>query len=318
LYRAPAVPIGYHEFRQVFTDVNPVSVAVSSPVPGMAPLTRVEYTSAGSEQRWFQCVSVRAGEEGVGDFCQAPAVLRHGARVAHAWLRAPLRTTVGVFRTATSLQIGVNELASDGPDGGSIASHVFARRTYQLFRNGVLLAEGTDLIGGHEIPAGPAVFRLTRTVEPRADLMPLSTVVESEWTFTSEPPGRRQTSVVPPLLDVAVHVPVDESNLVDAADELQLAVEAAHQTGNAPRITAVRLELSTDGGATWQAFALRKVGPGRYRVVLSAGSLPAGTAIALRAGAVDAAGNSVTQTVLGAFITAGPAPFAAGRAGSPQ
>ena len=304
LYRAPGVPVGYNELRQVFTDLNPVSVAVFSPVPGTAPMTRVEYLSAGSDQRWFQCVSVRAGDEGVGDFCEAPAVHRHGVRVAHAWLRAPLRTTVGVFRTATSLQIGVNELASDGPEGGSIASHVFTRRTFQLFRNGVLLDEGIDLIGGHEVPAGAAVFRLTRTVELRTGLMPLSTVVESEWTFSSAPPGRRQSSVVPPLLDVAVHVPVDESNQVDATAPVQLAVDAVHQVDRgAPRITSVTLQLSADGGASWQVLSVRKVGSGRYRVTLPAGSLPVGGAVALRARAVDAAGNSADQTIWNAFVT---------------
>jgi len=38
-------------------------------------------------------------------------------------------------------------------------------------------------------------------------------------------------------------------------------------------------------------------------VTLPAGSLPAGGAVALRARAVDAAGNSADQTIWNAFVT---------------
>jgi hypothetical protein len=304
LYRAPGVAIGYRELRQVFTDVNPVSVAVAAMVPAPAPLTRTEYVTAGPDERWFQCVGLLAGEEGVGDFCQAPGVNEPGSRVEHGWLRAPLRTTAAAFRTPTSLLIGANDLADDGGHSGSVAGHVLAR-SYRLYRSGALIAEGADPLGGHPVPAGAAVFRLTRTVElVRPDLWPLSTVVTSDWTFASAPPRRRQASVVAPLIDVAVHLPVDEWNRLAPGVPLAVDVDVSQAATRPAKITSVSLEVSTDDGATWQVVRLRRVGPGRYRADLPA--LPASAHLSLRIAAGDAAGNRFEQTIVGAGLV-GPA-----------
>jgi len=299
LYRAPGVAIGYREFRQVFTDINPVSVAVAQVVPAPAPLTRTEYVTAGADELWFQCVGLLAGEEGVGDLCQAPAANRPGARLSHDWLRAPLRTTAAASRTATSLLIGANDLVDDGGHSGSVAGHVLARG-YRLYRDGVLIAEGTDPLGGHTVPPGAAVFRLTRTVElVRPDLWSLSTVVVTDWTFASAPPRRRQTSVAAPLIDVAVHLPVDEFNRVDPGDDLTLDVDVSHA---GPRPPTATLEVSTDDGATWRALRLRRVGPDRYRAAVPGGTLPPAGALSLRVTATDAGGNHTEQTILRAGL----------------
>jgi subtilisin family serine protease len=303
LYRAPGVPVGYRELRQVFTDINPVSVAVAQVVPAPAPLTRTEFVSTGRDERWFQCVGVLVGEEGVGDFCQGPAANVPAARLDHAWLRAPLRTVAAASRTPTTLLIGANDLADDGPHGGSISSHVLDR-TYRLTRDGVLVDEGTDPLGSHRVPTGPAVFRLTRTVELRPDLWSLSTRVASAWTFRSDPPRRRQASVDVPLLDVAVHLPVDEWNRLAAGVALPVDVDVTHTVARAPRVTTVTLELSTDDGATWQVLRLRRVGPDRYRAVLPA--LPASAHLSLRTRAGDAAGNRFEQTIVRAAPTGPP------------
>jgi hypothetical protein len=303
LYRAPGVPVGYRELRQVFTDINPVSVAVAQAIPDLAPLTRTEFVSTGRDERWFQCVGLLAGAEGVGDYCQGPAGIGPGDRLAHDWLRAPLRTVAAASRTSTSLLIGANDLVDDGPHGGSISSHVL-QRTYQLSRDGVPIAEGADPLGGHRVAAGPAVFRLTRTVELQRDLWPLSTKVSSAWTFRSDPPRRRQASVDVALLDVAVHLPVDEWNRVTAGVALPIDVAVAHTTESAPRVVMVTLQVSTDDGATWRSVRLRGTGPGLYRVVLPA--LPAGGHLSLRTAAGDAAGNRFEQTILRAALTGPP------------
>jgi len=296
LYRAPGVVVGYRELRQVFTDINPVSVAVAQTVPALAPLTRTEYVSTGRDEQWFQCVGVLAGEEGVGDFCEGPATNRPGARVAHGWLRAPLRTTAAAFRTSTALGIGSNDLVGDGPHGGSVASHVLTR-SFQLYRNGVLIASGTDPLGTRPVPADVAVFRLTRTVELRPDLWPVSTVVTSDWTFRSEPPRRGQTSVAAPLLDVAVHLPVDEWNRVDSAAGLAVEVEVGHASTRASRVTSASLQVSADGGVTWQTVVLHRTGPDRYRATVPAQLLAPGGSLSLRSRAVDADGNQFEQTI---------------------
>lgn len=292
-YRAPATPVGYREARFVFTSLNPVSVAVPEPVPGLAPVTRTEFLTGARDQSWFQCVTLTVAEEGVGNFCQLPTGYRAGATVEQAWLRSPLRTTASAARGETTLQIGMNDLGEDAPHSGSIASHALANRVYALHRNGTLIAEGADPLGVHAVPPGPATFRLTRTVELRPGLLPLSTKVDTEWTFRSAPPRTGQPPTRVDLLDVAVHVPVDQTNRVPSGVPLDLAVTAA----DAAR---VRVELSTDDGRSWWPVALKRHGRDGYRATVPAGVLPAGSLVWLRTEAAGRDGQ-VAQTVRHAF-----------------
>lgn len=286
-YRTPASPVGYQEGRFVYTAVNPVSIAVFQPAP-TAPAQRIEYLTPDSGWQWFQCANVSVGEEGIGGYCQSPAKYHRGSTTDHGWMRAPLRTRAGVFRTNTQLFVGMDELADDEPNGGTISGHAFAQRSFALYRNGTLMAEGTDPLGGHAIPAGPAIFRLTRSLELRPGLLALSTKVESSWTFTAKPDSDA------PIVDVAVHVPVDDNNRVDGSKPVALEVEVDHPGG---RVSAVSLELSTDDGRTWQRVTLRRHGEGRY---LATVSLKEGS-VSLRTAASDNAGNHTEQTVLRAF-----------------
>ncbi|HET8682365.1 MAG TPA: S8 family serine peptidase, partial [Micromonosporaceae bacterium] len=297
-YHAPARPVDYREARHVFTDVNPVSVAVLQPVPGPAPVHRVEHIGAGLGQVWFQCATLVLAEAGVGSFCQAPQGYRVGSTVEHSWLRAPLRTTAAAFRTRTALHIGMNDLVDDGPHSGSVASYAFSQRQFQLYRDGVLLAEGTEPLGGHPVPAGPATFRLTRTVVLAPGTLPLSTRVESAWTFVSAPPGRRQSSVTAPLVDVAVHLPVDPLSRVDPTAPVTIEVEAARLDDRSRWVASAALSLSTDAGATWSDVVLSRYGPGLWRATLPAGWLPAGGTLSVRVKAGDLGGNHTEQTIL--------------------
>jgi hypothetical protein len=146
------------------------------------------------------------------------------------------------------------------------------------------------------------VFRLTRTVELRPDLWSLSTVVSSAWTFRSDPPRRRQTSTVAPLLDVAVHLPVDEWNRVSPGP-LAVEVEVRGPEPRAARVASASLEVSTDDGATWVAVPLGRAGPGRYRATLPPAA--PGTGLSLRVAAADTAGNHTEQTIRRAALVSG-------------
>jgi hypothetical protein len=291
-YRAPGRPIGYREARFAFTDLNPVSVAAQQQVEGLAPLTRREWLGGAAGADWFQCASVLVDEAGYGDYCQAPAEYRAGTTSARAWLRAPLRTTVGAWRTPTRLQIGLNDLADDEGTAGSIASYAFTGRSYTLSRNGVALLSGEDPIGVHRVPAGRATYTLRRVLTQ--ELLPRSTRVESSWTFVSEPPRTGQPATVMPIVDVAVHVPVDASNAVPAGRPLTLDVTAE-------RGVTTTVQLSTDDGLTWQSLLLRRSGSSDWRA--SVGALPAGP-ISLRLTGTDRAGNHTEQTIIRAFDAA--------------
>jgi len=105
---------------------------------------------------------------------------------------------------------------------------------------------------------------------------------------------------------VAVHVPVGADNRVDPAAPVTLELETSHLVTRAPRVSAVSLQMSIDGGAHWQSLVLRKAGHDQWRVTLPASALPPGSTVSLRTSAVDTAGNAVTQTIHAAFLVAGP------------
>lgn len=272
-YRTPGTPVDYIEGRFVHTKVNPVSIAVLQPTP----LFKVEHLSPGKDMNWFQCANLILAEHGgVGGYCQRPATYHSGENSDRAWLRAPLRTRAGASFATRSLLIGLDELADDEGNVGSIAGFVLSNRSYALYRNGSLIAEGVDPLGAHPIPRGNATFQLTRKFEA-----PLgrSTAVESSWTFRT---GAQ-------IIDVAVHVPVDADNRSPGV--LPLTVEVSR------RVSEVSLQLSTDDGRTWQTVTLRRAGSDLYRATVD---LPLGP-VSLRTAASDGQGNHSEQTVLRAI-----------------
>ena len=293
-YRATGAPTGYREARFVFTDLNPVSVAVAETVPAAAPLTRTEFLTGTHGQRWFQCVTLAVSGEGVGNFCQLQAEYRAGTTVERSWLRAPLRTTAAAFRGGTTLQVAMSDMAESGAISGSIASHALVNRSYTLHRDGVLIAEGSDPIGVHAVPPGPATFRLTRTIEMRPGLMPLSTRVDTVWTFPSEPPREGRPAAEMPLPNLAVGLPVDGMNRVAAGVPLDMTVAVAGAAW-------LRMELSIDEGHTWSPVTLKRHGHDSFQGTVPAGALPTGTRVWLRVEAADRDGGHVLQTVRDAF-----------------
>ncbi|HZM77627.1 MAG TPA: S8 family serine peptidase [Candidatus Limnocylindrales bacterium] len=275
LYRAP---VGYREGRFVFTPLNPVSIAVFQPAP-VSPARRFEFLSSGTEKIWFQCIDVLSGEAGIGSYCQPRATLRPGDSVQRDWLRAPLRTRAGAFRLERQLFFGLDELADDAGSSGSISSFAFESRSYTLSRNGTVIEVGIDPIGVHPVPRGPATFTLTRSLRMRPDVLPLSTSVESSWTFTT-PEG---------IVDAAVHVPLDDTN----TSSLRTTLEVTTAKG-----ATATLELSYDDGRTWTKVSLQRLSNGRYRATVTFNPGP----VSLRTTVRDRDGNHTEQTVIGAFM----------------
>ena len=61
--------------------------------------------------------------------------------------------------------------------------------------------------------------------------------------------------------------------------------------------------MSFDGGTTWRRASVTGTGPGRFVATFTA---PAGSLVALRASARDAAGGSVTETITRGYAIANP------------
>ena len=65
-------------------------------------------------------------------------------------------------------------------------------------------------------------------------------------------------------------------------------------------VTLAGVQVSFDGGKTWQRAQVRPLGGGRFRATFTA---PPSARVSLRSTAHDAAGNGLTETILNSYQT---------------
>jgi hypothetical protein len=112
------------------------------------------------------------------------------------------------------------------------------------------------------------------------------------WTFRS---GHVDGTAVLPLWTVTLRPALDDHNTAPAGRAFTIPVAAVAAPGsNAGRLRSLRVEVSFDGGATWQPAPI--VGHAA-RVTHPSGT---GT-VSLRAVATDSRDNAVEQTIINAY-----------------
>jgi len=196
-----------------------------------------------------------------------------------------------------------DELWIDVPMYSDAAGHEGFSRTDSartvLYRDGVKVAE-SELPGLFEdvvtVPAARASFRLEVSAS-RPSFSPLSTQVESVWTFGS---GRTREQQALPLWAVRFAPKLDQRNRSREGVEAMVPVVVAPQAG-APVgvLRQLVVQVSTDDGATWRKARMVAAGPNRWVAVVEQ---PEGTRyVSLRAEAVDSKGNAVTHTIIRAY-----------------
>jgi subtilisin family serine protease len=252
-------------------------------------------TAAGLSADWYW----------LGQQFSTPREFRRGERVDLHWQRAPYgpalsTTTTGTegeplplaYRTGDKLSINLPMFTnSQGAGAYSSYNPVTDSGSTTLSRNGKLIGR-TDApgIGAFDLPAGTGRYELTVDAAYRVPDWPLTTRVIDRWTFTS---GKAEPL---PLLDVEYDLPLDAANAAPAGEVLTGALRISHQVGaHRSRINSVGLEVSYDDGATWQRAEVT-----RDTVRIPPG--PPGFA-SLRTTATDAAGNTVTETLIRAYVT---------------
>ncbi|MFE6778423.1 serine protease [Streptomyces sp. NPDC057702] len=237
----------------------------------------------------------RTEEEGPSSWYEARKVVgRVGHPVTHTFDNAVFGPVLsdgsGVTRTGDRLTVDVPLLA-DG-QGHLPFAQPYATAATTLYRNGARVRTVTGEPGKatFDVPAGRANYRLTSTVR-RAGGPGVATIVTASWTFASQRTGARAAlpvSVVrfTPSLDTAGTAPAGKA----------LRVPVAVRGAASQRVRALEVAYSVNGGASWQ----------RATVTGGVATIPAqraGTGVALRAKLTDTAGNTLTQTALGAYRT---------------
>lgn len=299
-----------------------VHIGFGTPTP--APGRRVEYVSADPAITYFDSVTPQGTSTPMTD---GGRKYRPGTVSTVDWMRGPrapgfgaaTRDTAGVWtcpacREGDHIALQLSGLIDSvpghamGPDYGP--GRVWDAQ-FSIAENGKVLLDWPGIFGITLPASGPSGdYDLTYDQTTQAPWSTHSQRSHSEWTFHSQRPTENTvpaTWVCPddePGPCAAVPLLVADYVLPQALDgtvvpgRATMAVTFRHASG-APRIPiqSAAVEVSFDDGQTWTRTALAATGGGRY---LARWTNLAGAHLSVRVTARDAAGATLTQSVLDA------------------
>ncbi|GAA4712443.1 S8 family serine peptidase [Phytohabitans rumicis] len=237
----------------------------------------------------------------------------------------------------------VHTLDNDGTGGGFQAWDITngwygdKQTEMKLYRDGVEVPQQTGIVWiappfflyynpYFTLPPEKANYRLTERYETWLTTQRYARTVDTEWTFTSQRPTSGYTDTAdgancmgwyitfPKPKDVCqptsqlflgydLNLRLD--NTLPAGGTHRITLDAHHSPflRPAPAIRKLELWTSSNEGGQWTKVPTKALGGGRYAATVT----HPGTAgaMSLRVRAVDAAGNTVTQTVLRAYGLSG-------------
>ncbi|MGI5523743.1 S8 family serine peptidase [Micromonospora sp. CA-259024] len=292
--------------RVVFPHLDPDLGGWAVNLPTAVPGQRVEhYNTRGvrwSSELLFGVPTEEGWLDGKAVLIAEPRAYRAGRHIRENWNSAPYGPSFpaprwpgqGVTRLGDEIQVDV-PLHSDaeGHAGGSVPD---AART-ALYRNGKLVDELPDPgYGQFTVPPGNATYRLE--VSSTRSFTDLSTEVSTAWTFRSRHVAGDDYRPLP-VSAIRFAPPLSADNAAAAGRSLVIPVQVQRQPGAAgSRLTKLSVDISYDGGRSWQPARVRHGGHGWTATVQH----PAGPGYAsLRATARDAAGNTVTERIIQAY-----------------
>ncbi|MFD4636085.1 S8 family serine peptidase [Lentzea sp. NPDC058436] len=202
----------------------------------------------------------------------------------------PGRPTRYASRSTDTMVFQVPLFADSGQNREGFSAHT---GTSTLYRDGVEIGRLNSASGLFAVGSGPATYRLrTEATRDRQ----LTSKIVADWTFRSDTVPEGPAKALP-LMAVKFTPAVDGHNRASRTSSTIVPLSVNHNTGVEARPTSV--QVSHDRGATWRTAPLLSYN-GRWVTVLSH---PKGaTSVSLKASARDTDGNSVTQTVVDAFL----------------
>lgn len=228
------------------------------------------------------------------------------------------------FRPLSAL--GLFELTDSGDQSLSYTGEPGTEETH-LFQGGTELTPLQDDFGVsyYQLPAGQGTYRITNTFQPDFAGSRLATRVATTWTFHSSRPatgnvgypylcldevlfGDTRPCAWQPLifLDYKLGLAVDDTVPAGRLHRFTVTAHGGPPSSTA-RLASLRMWTSSDGGAHWVPAVVAFARGGAFQVLVPEPELELGQtrAISLKAEARDAAGNSVEQTILAAYLVHG-------------
>ncbi|TDV55434.1 S8 family serine peptidase [Actinophytocola oryzae] len=182
-----------------------------------------------------------------------------------------------------------------GDKAGNAGQSVLSSAKFELYRDGQPIASGDQAGGSAEVPKQDGEYRAVVTTTRPREVFGLSTGVTVAWTFHSSYVD--DETVVPlPVSAIRFTPDLDAANSAQAGVRFLVPVWLQHNgTGAVDRPRTLSVEASYDEGATWQEVETP------MNMVAQLDHPADAASVSLRATATDAAGNSVTQTVIRAY-----------------
>jgi hypothetical protein len=225
-----------------------------------------------------------------------------GNRVSTPFLADPTGNAIPwAYRSGDTVTVALPSLSDSNPSHLGFAirpdtgSTVLTRGATEIGRTS---APGS---GVFTVPAGPDTYQLSsQTQREFPTYWVLSTDVHAVWTFTSAHIDGTERRPLP-LLDVDLRLPVDLANSLPARGPSEVEISVGAQPGTStPTVRHVEIDVSYDGGSTWQHGTVQGSGTA-YRASLPGGGTPGGFA-ALHAKVTDASGATIEETIIRAYM----------------
>jgi hypothetical protein len=201
---------------------------------------------------------------------------------------------------------------------------------YAVYQNGVKIAGGNavkatggygDLQVSAALAAKPALIKFVLSASRASAQYHLSATSRDVWTWHSRPepgatipapwlcnfaPGpasRDRRCAVQPMMTLRYSVAGLGIDGAAKPGNQAITITAGHiQLAPQVPVTQAGVQVSFDGGKTWQPAQVRPLGSGRFRATFTA---PPSAEVSLRSTADDLAGNGLTETILNAYQTRG-------------
>ena len=282
------------------------------------PMARTEYFSTGGGMMWDSTLNTSHinadGSQSLLVSHHEPfAVLKPGQQLNRVWNQGvfgpgfrtdppndPQVAAKGIYRTGDTLWLLPSLFTDSASRNGSVTGSGSSADHITLTSGGTTLVDNAGASAAAvSVPAGKATYTLSITQDRSAALPDLpSNVVSASWTFSSgHVDGTRN-------LDVSAFrfTPIlDQNNASTANAVIPVPFTVQHQPGSTASVTTTSdVQVSYDDGKTWvKPVALRGGDQGLALV-----KNPASGYVSLKATATDAAGDSVTETIIHAYRVA--------------
>jgi hypothetical protein len=312
LHGQPRIDSTFSEAAYQYQPGDTFSISTMMPFRG-GPRARTEFRIADPDTRWsYAETSPESSYNAL--FPDDPPVEEMAVSAPRLRTYRPGRTTrlpsltapitaepnpgAPVQRDGDRMRIYLDGFTDADGNHGSAYSDVSGMATHlEVDADGTPVAETDNLPYGYAaLPSGDSHVAIHFTTANPQSWNRLSTHTDTTWAF---PSSTTTEAVDAPVLVPDYDVPVDLRNRVEAGKKHRAAFDlaVAHADGSDSPIDDLTLDASWDGGGTWIPASVTATGSG-WHVVLPKGS----GFVALRLHAADAAGSTVDQTVVRAFL----------------